>query len=311
MSASVAIPAHSELARLMATCGFRFETLRMRGIDNEPVFALNHPVLREQQECLVAPDACSGDAAVDRLGKIVTRAIGRQSLPVIRFADGEYLFYMQSMRCNGLYQQAESIEAIRTALPSHYEAMRQVAAHGILAPLIFPGNVRGARRSLARFWRKPKGDDQSLRFLDLAAAQGVHLTAHNYVPLYAVYAYLSGPDFAQTVDGRTVGVVNSDFRKDACEAWFARRGSRPRFVHVPISDQFVATSWARMRDGVLQRLDPSIDVWMVGAGIGALEVCHDVARATSRPAIDSGHIVNSMNDLESKSNGPRLYTHAT
>jgi hypothetical protein len=48
---------------------------------------------------------------------------------------------------------------------------------------------------------------------------------------------------------------------------------------------------------------------MVGAGIGALEVCNDVARATSRPTIDSGHIVNSMNDLESKSNGPRLFMH--
>jgi hypothetical protein len=299
----------SELGRLMAGEGFRFELLRMKGIDNEPVFAINDPVLREQETCLVSPDAPSGDAAVDRLAAAVQQAIGRHPLPVVRFADGEYLFYMASMKCNGLYQQAESPEAMQAAFPAHYRVMRQVAASGLLAPLVFPGNVKAGRRSWRRLWKKPKGDDQARRFLDLAAAEGVQLTARNYVPFYAVYAYLSGQAFASSVDGRTVGVINSDHRQEACEAWFARRGSRPRLVSVSIPDRFVATGWSGMRAGVLQRLDPSVDLWMVGAGIGALEVCHDVATATSRPAIDSGHIVNSMNDLESKSNGPRLYTH--
>ena len=106
------------------------------------------------------------------------------------------------------------------------------------------------------------------------------------------------------------GVINSDFRAEACRAWFERRGSRPRVVHVPISDRFVATGWGRMRESLLASLDPAVDLWMVGAGIGALEVCEEVSRVTGRPAIDSGHIVNAMNDLEAKSNGPRLFTHA-
>jgi len=300
----------SELHRLVTQAGFRFERLRMRGIDNEPVFAINDPVLREQECCLVSPGAPTGDAAVSTLAQAVSDAIGARALPVVRFADGEYLFYMQSMKCNGLYQQAESLKAIRAAFPAHFEAMRRVAESGLLAPLVFPGNVRVGGRSWRRFWKKPKSDDQALRFLDIAAAEGLRLQPRNYAPFYAVYAYLSGPEFAHAVDGRTVGVINSDFRAEACRAWFERRGSRPRVVHVPISDRFVATGWARMRQALLAALDPTVDLWMVGAGIGALEVCEEVSRVTGRPAIDSGHIVNAMNDLEAKSNGPRLFTHA-
>lgn len=303
-------PDRSELARLMTHVGFRFELLRMRGIDNEPVFEINDPVLREQERCLVSPAAPTGDSAVEAISRAVTAAIGSRALPVVRFADGEYLFYMQSMKCNGLYQQAESPEAIRAAFPAHFRAMRQVAASGLLAPLVFPGNVKVGRRSWRRFWKRPKSDDQALRFLDMTAAEGVRLQPGNYAPFYAVYAYLSGPEFAHAVDGRTVGVINSDFRAEACRAWFERRGSRPRVVHVPISDRFVATGWGRMRESLLASLDPAVDLWMVGAGIGALEVCEEVSRVTGRPAIDSGHIVNAMNDLEAKSNGPRLFTHA-
>ena len=300
----------SELHRLVTHVGFRFEMLRMRGIDNEPVFEINDPVLREQERCLVSPAAPTGDSAVEAISRAVTAAIGSRALPVVRFADGEYLFYMQSMKCNGLYQQAESPEAIRAAFPAHFRAMRQVAASGLLAPLVFPGNVKVGRRSWRRFWKRPKSDDQALRFLDMTAAEGVRLQPGNYAPFYAVYAYLSGPEFAHAVDGRTVGVINSDFRAEACRAWFERRGSRPRVVHVPISDRFVATGWVRMRESLLASLDPAVDLWMVGAGIGALEVCEEVSRVTGRPAIDSGHIVNAMNDLEAKSNGPRLFTHA-
>ena len=37
----------------------------------------------------------------------------RQPLPVVRFADGEYAFYRKTLGCNGLYQQAESIDTIK------------------------------------------------------------------------------------------------------------------------------------------------------------------------------------------------------
>lgn len=310
MDDSLPIPSGSELHRLILQQGFRFAHLRVQGIDNAAVFAINDPLMREQETCLVSDAAPSGDAAVEAIHQRVIASIGSQALPVVRFADGEYLFYLASMKCNGLYQQAESIDAIRAAFPAHFHAMRDVAAKGLLAPLVHPGNVRGGHRTLWRFWKRPKSDDQSLRFLDIAAAEGVQLTARNYAPFYAVYSYLSGKSFAKALDGRTVGVINSDFRPEACQAWFERRGSSPHVVHVPLSDRYVATGWARMRGKLLSQLDPAVDLWMVGAGIGALEVCDDVAHTMSRPAIDSGHIVNSMNDLESKSNGPRLFTHA-
>ena len=63
-----------------------------------------------------------------------------------------------------------------------------------------------------------------------------------------------------------------------------------------------------MRDEVLRNVPENPDCFMVGAGVGALEVCVDASRLYSAPAIDSGHILNMMNDLEFKSAGPRLYT---
>lgn len=305
------VPPAGELHRLLANDRFYFDRLVVSGIDNEPVIRRLGKFHREAEECLLSSDCPSGDAAVEALSGRIGSAIGRQALPVVRFADGEYLFYLQSMKCNGLYQQAESVEAIREALPNHYKAMRWVAENGILANLVSPMTVRGARRTLRKFWKRTLGDDLAVRFLDLAAVEGVWLTHSNYVPFFAVYAYLSSPEFCMLMDGRVLGVVTSDFNAAAMKAWFARRGSCPSLVHVPISPCHVATGWHRMRDTVMRQLDPSVDLWMVGAGIGALEVCADIARTLSRPAIDSGHVLNVMNSLEWKSNGPRLYIHST
>jgi hypothetical protein len=71
----------------------------------------------------------------------------------------------------------------------------------------------------------------------------------------------------------------------------------------------VATRWDSMREEVFLTVPENPDLFMVGAGVGALQVCVDAARRFSAPAIDSGHILNVMNDLERKSQGPRLYTY--
>ena len=129
------------------------------------------------------------------------------------------------------------------------------------------------------------------------------------MPFYCVYSYLSSTRFAQALDGKTVCIVNSDFNAAACIAWFERAGSRPKLVHVPIPASYVATRWDSMREEAFRHVPEKPDCFMVGAGVGALEVCVDAARRFSAPAIDSGHILNMMNDLESKSAGPRLYTY--
>ena len=185
--------------------------------------------------------------------------------------------------------------------------MKELSEAGLLAPLLFPGNTR--KRSLGeKLLGKKKGTDGGLRFLEFLSANNVKLTGANYIPFYAVYAYLSGPRFASALDGKKVCVVNSDFNAKECASWFAEAGSYPELVHAPLPDSFVATRWASMVDKALGAIPSDVDCIMVGAGVGALEVCVDAARRLRVPAIDSGHIINAMNGLESKSKGPRLYT---
>jgi hypothetical protein len=297
------------LGQLVGGSGFSFRQLAIAGIDNNPVFARHGEGLRREETCLFHESVASGDAYVALLAERIEAAMkDRRPFPVVRFADGEYAFYRGSLQCNGLYRQAESVAAIHAAIPGHLQDVHYLSEHGILAPLVFPGNVH-RQSKLRSLFRKRNENDTALRFLELLAGNGLRLSASNYIPFYAVYAYLSGTRFAQAVDGKTVCVVNSDYNAAACADWFARAGSRPNLVHVPISDSYVATQWHAMREDVLRSVPQNPDCFMVGAGIGALQVCVDMVRRFPVPAIDSGHILNMMNDLERKSQGPRLFTY--
>lgn len=302
------MPSAAPLEHLLGSKHFRYARLAIEGIDNEPVFARNAPGQREEEICLFHESVSSGDAYIALLADRIEAGIkNRSSLPVVRFADGEYAFYSGSLKCNGLYRQAESVSDIKAAFPAHAEALRYLAASGIMAPLIFPGNTR-ERRGLRALFGKKDGRDWAIHFLKFLACHKIRLAQTNYIPFYCVYAYLSSTRFAKAVDGKTVCVVNSDFNEAACTAWFERAGSRPKLVHVPIPASYVATQWGSMREEAFRHVPEKPDCFMVGAGVGALEVCVDAARRFSAPAIDSGHILNMMNDLESKSAGPRLYT---
>jgi len=288
---------------------FHYAQLRIDGFDNEPVLKINVPEVVEQETCLFHRDVSSGDQYLEILHETVRRAMAEKTaLPIVRFADGEYAFYRLSLHCNGLYQQAENRGAIRKALPSHIEAMRKLACLGKLAPLVFPGNTRKKERGLFSFLRKSKNDDSAIGFLDFLAAGGIELNGGNYIPFYAVYAYLVTDRFAKLLDGKSVCIINSDFDEKACEAWFRQFSSAPRISHAPIAAEYVATRWDSMRDGVLSNIPPGIDFCLVGAGIGALQVCVDIAERFSVVAVDAGHVMNMMNDRVDKSNGPRLYT---
>jgi len=298
----------SPLGKVLQNEEFCYRHLAISGIDNEPVLAKNSPEQREEEIDLFHRSVLRGDDYVSMLAeRIETSVNARQPLPVVRFADGEYAFYSGSMKCNGLYQQAESVAAIRAAIPEHMEDIRYLSMHGVMATLVFPGNVR--RPGLLSMFRKKKGNDMALRFLELLSKHDIGLSRSNYIPFYVVYAYLSSERFAKALDGKTVCIVNSDYNEAACADWFVRAGSQPSLVHVPIPASYVATQWSSMRDEVFRHVPENPDCFMVGAGIGALQACVDLSRSFSAPAIDSGHILNMMNDLERKSAGPRLYTY--
>jgi hypothetical protein len=77
---------------------------------------------------------------------------------------------------------------------------------------------------------------------------------------------------------------------------------------VEIPAEYVATRWEKIKKELLEKISPDTDLCLAGAGVGALLVCADVARAFSIPAIDAGHVLNMMNGRVDKSNGARLYT---
>ncbi len=70
----------------------------------------------------------------------------------------------------------------------------------------------------------------------------------------------------------------------------------------------MATQWESIREDMLRQIPSDTDICLVGAGVGALMVCVDVAERFSLPVIDAGHVLNMMNEREDKSKGPRLYT---
>lgn len=289
--------------------GFCFRPISFMGLDNGPVFAAHGEGLRSEEIGVFHRSVPDAQTYVSLLASRVGSAMKeRRPLPVVRFADGEYAFYSRSLKCNGLYRQAESEASILASFPAHVKALRELSQAGLLAPLLFPGNTR-KRSAVDKVFGKNKGVDGGLNFIEFLAGNGISLTAHNYIPFYAVYAYLSGPLFASAVDGRKVCVINSDYNEKACIEWFSRAASTPNLFHARLPDSFVATRWASMRDEVLASIPEDVDCVMAGAGVGALEVCVDAARRFGVPAIDSGHIINSMNGLESKSKGPRLFTY--
>ena len=137
---------------------------------------------------------------------------------------------------------------------------------------------------------------------------GVALTPDNYVPFYVVYAYLSSPEFAGAVSGKKICILNSDNNEASCRDWFARQGSAPELCFVDIPREYVATRWEAYRQPVLDKIPAGVDLCIVGAGVGALLLCSDLASHLSVPVLDAGHVLNMMNDRVDKSNGARLYT---
>jgi len=296
------------LTNLISNKIFHFNRLTITDIDNAPVAKIFSQSVLEQEICLFSDKIVSGDEYTHILYKKIFTAIEqRKPLPIARFADGEYAFYNRTLDCNGLYNQAESVDAIKKAMPKHISAMKYLAENGMFAPLVFPGNSNVVDPSLFSFLQKKK-DSSGADFLNFLQASEISLTHENHIPFYVVYAYLSSAQFAQAMNGKNICIMNSEFDKDNCRKWFAQFESNPSLSFVDIPAQYVATQWEAIKSDILNNISFQTDLCLVGAGVGALLVCADIARTFSIPAIDAGHILNMMNGRVDKSNGARLYT---
>ena len=286
---------------------FRFDHLDIKDIDNEPAVKIFSESVLEQEICLFANTVSVERLLQDAHEKIMNALRNHRPLPVVRFADGEYAFYRYTLGCNGLYKQAESIEAIKKAMPLYLAAMGYLSGHGVFAPLVFPGNSQVPSTNLFAI-KTQKPDSTGAAFLDFMQENRIPLTADNYIPFYAVYAYLSSADFAAAVNGRNICILNSEYNEESCRNWFIRQNSSPNLMFVSIPREYVATRWDEVKIPILNKIPDGTDLCIVGAGVGALLICRDVAERFSIPAIDAGHVLNMMNDRVDKSNGARLYT---
>ena len=297
------------LDRLIGEGTFRFDRLVISSIDNEPIIELYGEDYRRVETNLFHQEVKKGDEYMEMLHRFVLYGLCNKSpAPVVRFADGEYAFYDHNLHCNGLYQQAESIGQINAAIPMHLHALETLQQIGKITPVIYPGNVQRKGKRLFSFLRKSKGDDLAIRFLDFLYDNKIELNGENYIPFFVVYAFLTSKRFSKMVDGRNLNVINSECRMTSVNHWFERFFSHPKITFTEIPDSYVATRWGEIKKDVLSRIPQDTDLCLVGAGAGSLLVCVDVARQFGIPAIDAGHVLNMMNGLEEKSNGPRLYT---
>jgi hypothetical protein len=295
---------------VMPTGVFHFQRLVIDGVNNGDVLAANKPEMANEETCLFHRSTVDGNVYLQRLQDRVEKSLAdRLPLPIVRFADGEYAFYALSLDCNGLYRQAESTAAIKAALPLHIDALTRLSREGLLAPLIFPGNVEPPRRGIMALVSRLRKRPSASTFLKLLGKHHIPLTGDNYLPFYVVYAWLSSAAFARLMDRKKICLIGSEWDQAACRRWFAGFDSRPEIAFAEIPAEYVATRWSSMKDQLLANIPANTDLCLVGAGIGALPVCVDTATAFSLPVIDAGHVFNMMNDRVDKSNGARLYTH--
>jgi len=297
-----------ELGKLIDIQDFRFDRLKFDSIDNSSIFQRKGADLIQQEFCLFHHEVKTGkDYFAMFHNRIKESMEKRMPLPCVRFADGEYAFYRESLSCNGLYKQAESGRAIKAAMPMHIEGIRELTETGIMAPLIFPGNIIPQKHGLLSLLTKKK-DNSALQFLRFLRKNGITLSKNNYIPFYTIYAYLTSTNFKSLVNGKNVCILTSEFNEKTCEHWFKEAASLPDVTFVKLPDAFVATQWRSIREKIIEQVHDDNDICLVGAGIGSLLVCVDVAREKSIPAIDAGHVINMINGQEDKSEGARLYT---
>lgn len=266
---------------------------------------LNFSALNQQQDVpsssewsFFGDDTSSGDEYLLRLHHCIETAIQQHKpFPLVRFADGEFAFYRKSMNVNGLYTQASNESEIEAVLPYHIEALRHVAFFGRLCPITYLYSIS---------WVTLK---ECLEFIGFLYHNRIDFVPGNYIPFYAVYAYLTSYTFMYLIADKNVCVVTDEFDAGAFEVWTAQFNVKVNYRFVQIPSSRIAVEWHLHRDDTLSKITNDTDLVLVAAGAGAGPVCADVALKFNIPAIDAGHVINLMNNKVQRSNGHRLYTY--
>ena len=236
--------------------------------------------------------------------RIVSAVNEGRYLPLYRMGDGEYAFALGfrpedrvpfwSLGAKGKvkrilarlglrHHRSGSVEyGFETYTPKEHReladrfvaSMREVAAHGMLALGLDDSPFYG---------------DYLPDILDWIDENEIPLGPDNYYHVYFLYALLHGPDRADVLRGRRVLVVTGlDEEKE--------RGIRAGLEKEGVADiQFLPISRAK---AMSEELDLAgvvrpIDLALVGAGVGAVNIVHQL-RPLSAPALDCGFVLSTL-----------------
>ena len=139
-------------------------------------------------------------------------------------------------------------------------------------------------------------------FMDWLDAEGVVLTDENFTSFYFIYAMFLGPDAGAVVSGKRILVVTcpkDGTKAPAIDGTLRRLGARST-VFAPISEN------KSMTDRIAIPPRGTIDLVLIGAGVGALNILEQVEELEV-PSIDVGFVLDCYWDAATF-RGKRAFT---
>jgi hypothetical protein len=224
-----------------------FRLLELNHYNNEPHFRRFAKYLgARKEECtLLLPKGIPSQNMFDLfLNRIIQEIDRHRYLPVARFCDGEYTFYVgkETTTCWGETQSSLRHEGVEQL---HVDALKIIHENGVLCPNL---NLAYLRLQSS--------------FLEFLATHGIVMK--NYAPFYFVYALLVNPAFLSRLRGCKVALITNFKNKSASKIL-------KKLQDMDICD---VSCHEIPESGVAHAqfdlaLDRKVDVALVGAGIGA------------------------------------------
>lgn len=260
-----------------------------------------------------APDLIDSAAWFSQVVDRVESAIGRCFLPIIRLADGEFLFLLgfqpPPLRCaysyplrwlrwrlakwegrkhfvaggwhagRVLYASANySVHEVQTVRDIYARLLRQTAGNGLIAADL-------------SFCAVPFQDHFFPAFRTWLDANAIRLTMANYAPFYFIYALLTGPERHRVLAGRRVLVIHSATgqKQVAIRGGLIREGVKEVLWHTISPDR-------SLYDVVpVDRFVGAVDLCVFGAGIGKPAILAQL-EPLGVPCIDAGYVMEVWAD---------------
>lgn len=260
-----------------------------------------------------APEPIDSTVWFSDLVARVESAVGRLFLPIVRLADGEFLFLLGFQPPTPRVGMTYPLQWMRWWL-SKWKPRRQLRAGGthgdraLYASANYtPGELGGIREAYSRVLRSVANTGLIAADLSFCAvpfqdhffpalrawldARSIQLTMANYAPFYFIYALLTGPERHRLLSGRRVLVIHSARgpKQDAITRSLIREGAKEVLWHGISLDR-------SLYDVVpVDRFVGAVDLCIFGAGIGKPAILAQL-EPLGVPCIDAGYVIEVWAD---------------